>query len=337
MSNRDILAIGTSAGGVEALRFLASQMPQDFPASILMVIHLSAQFESTMDAILTQAGPLPACFAADGMTLERGHIYLAPPNSHMLADGEELSLGQGPRENNSRPAIDPMFRSVALCCGPRAVGVVLTGTLGDGASGLHTLQQCGAVTVVQDPSDAAYAGMPEAALTKLKPDHVASLAGMPALFQRLVRGPAGTDQRATSATNLVYEVELAKGKTGSMSKMDEIGRRSVLACPDCHGIMWEIQEGDLLRYRCHVGHAYTAELMGLALDENLQRAFSSSLRAMDERIALVGKLGKQAEQAGRPHLAESWRKKLVEYHQEAEILRDAVRRFDRLAARAVQK
>lgn len=122
-----------------------------------------------------------------------------------------------------------------------------------------------------------------------------------------------------------------------MSKMDEIGRRSVLACPDCHGIMWEIQEGDLLRYRCHVGHAYTAELMGLALDENLQRAFSSSLRAMDERIALVGKLGKQAEQAGRPHLAESWRKKLVEYHQEAEILRDAVRRFDRLAARAVQK
>ncbi len=201
--------------------------------------------------------------------MQPSQIYLAPPNSHMLTDGDELSLGQGPRENNSRPAIDPMFRSVALCCGPRAVGAVLTGRLRDGASGLHTLQQYGAVTVVQDPGDAAYAGMPEAALIQLKPDHVASLASMPALFQRLMREPRGPDRSALPSPNLVYEIELAKGRTGSMSKMDEIGRRSVLACPDCHGVMWEIREGDLLRYRCRVGHAYTAELMGLILDETL--------------------------------------------------------------------
>src|SRR3954454_6737004 len=173
MPNRDILAIGTSAGGVHALRFLAAGFPADLPASVLMVIHLSPHFQSTLDAILTEAGPLPAQFAEDGCEIAHGEIYIAPPDSHLLVDGGTLRLGQGSRENNSRPAIDPLFRSLALCCGSRAIGVVLTGTLGDGASGLHTLHEYGGLTVVQDPDDAAFAGMPEAALSEFKPDHVA--------------------------------------------------------------------------------------------------------------------------------------------------------------------
>lgn len=335
MSNRDVLAIGTSAGGVEALRFLVSKFPRDFPASVMVVIHLSVHFESTLDSILRQAGPLPAQFARDGMKMEPGRIYIGPPDSHLLLDGDKLRLGQGTRENNTRPAIDPLFRSVALCCGYRGIGAVLTGALGDGASGLHTLHEYGGLTVVQDPGDAAFSGMPEAALTKFKPDHVAGLAEMPALFQRLVSQPQGS--RIEPSSHLRYEVGLAKGGNGSMSELDRIGQRSLLACPDCHGVMWEIQEGDLLRYRCHVGHAYTAELMELALDETLRRALGSGLRALDERIALTGKLHKQAAEAGRKHLAESWGKKLVECEQEAEILRDAIKRFDRLAARSVQQ
>lgn len=118
MANRDILAIGTSAGGFDALRFLAGELPRDFPASVLAVIHLSSQFRSSLDAILTQSGPLPASFAADGAKLEKGHIYIAPPERHLLVEGEHLRLGSGPRENNARPAIDPLFRSAGLCCGP---------------------------------------------------------------------------------------------------------------------------------------------------------------------------------------------------------------------------
>lgn len=334
MPNRDVLAIGTSAGGVEALRFLASEFPPDLPASVVMVIHLSAHFESTLDSILTQAGPLPAHFAEDGMKMERGRIYIGPPDSHLLVDGEKLRLGQGARENNTRPAIDPLFRSVALCCGHRAVGAVLTGTLGDGASGLHTLHEYGGLTVVQDPSDAAFSAMPTAALTKFKPDHVTGLAAMPALLRRLMNQPQGNS--IEPSPQLRYEVDVAKGGNGGMSKLDRMGQRSLLACPDCHGVMWEIQEGDLLRYRCHVGHAYTAELMGLALDETLRRALNSGLRALDERIALTSKLHRQAVDAGRKHLADSWGKKLVECEQEADILRDAIKRFDRLAARSVQ-
>jgi two-component system, chemotaxis family, protein-glutamate methylesterase/glutaminase len=317
------------------LRFLASEFPKDMPASILVVIHLSPQFQSSLDAILTQAGPLPARFAEDGMKLERGQIYIGPPNSHMLAEGYTLRLGHGPRENNSRPAIDPLFRSVGLCCGHRAVGVVLTGSLGDGASGLHTLHKSGGLTVVQDPSDAAHSGMPYAALMKFRPDHIASLAKMPPLLQLLLSEPAS--QPIDRLPELVYEVDVAKGGASNMQEMDRIGCRSLLACPDCHGVMWEIEEGTLLRYRCHVGHAYTAELMSLALDENLNRALGSGLRALDERVALANKLFKQAEESGRSHLAESWRMKLAEYEQEARILRDSIRRCDLVAARSVQK
>jgi two-component system, chemotaxis family, protein-glutamate methylesterase/glutaminase len=334
MPNRDVVAIGTSAGGVEALRFLAREFPADFPAAVLVVIHLSPHFHSSLDAILTQDGPLPACFASDGMPLERGRIYIGPPDAHLLADGDRLSLGLGPRENNARPAIDPLFRSLALCCGPRAIGAVLTGTLGDGASGLHSLHEYGGITVVQDPGDAAFAGMPEAALSEFTPDHVASLASMPALFGNLVAKPVGEAMAPTF--ELRYEVDIARGKRGSMADLDRYGRRSVLACPDCHGVMWEIKEGDLVRYRCHVGHAYTAELMSLALDENLQRALGSGLRALDERIALAKSLQREAKRNGHNRVADSWRKKLSEYEREAQILRDSMRRVDEIAARAAQ-
>ncbi len=334
MANRDILAIGTSAGGFEALRFLAREFPRDLPASVLVVIHLSSQFRSMLDALLTQAGPLPATFAVDGEKLERSRIYIAPPGRHLLVQNEGLRLGLGPRENNARPALDPLFRSAGLCCGARAIGAVLTGTMGDGAAGLAALKQCGGITVVQDPSDAAFPEMPATALTRTEPDHVVGLAGMPALFEKLVRQPAG--QRAPVDEAMAYEVNIASGGRASMSEMDRIGRRSVLACPDCHGVMWEINEDELVRYRCHVGHAYSAELMSLALDDNLRRALGSALRTLDERIAFARKLESEARLSGRTRIAASWASKASEFEEEAKVVRDSIRRTDEIAARLTE-
>ena len=141
MANRDVLAVGTSAGGVEALIFLAKHFPRDFPASVLVTIHLPRHGPSSLDEVLSHAGPSPAVFAIDNDTLRKGRIYIAPPDRHLIVDDDRLSLGEGPRENNTRPAIDPMLRSAAVCCGPRAIGVVLTGTLGDGASGLWAVRR----------------------------------------------------------------------------------------------------------------------------------------------------------------------------------------------------
>lgn len=330
MAKRDILAIGASAGGFEALRFLASEFPPDLAAAVLIVIHLPSQFRSTLDAILTQAGPLPAKFAEDGEHAKKSHIYIAPPENHLLVNGDQLQLGHGPRENNTRPAIDPLFRSAALCCAPRTIGVVLTGTLGDGASGLWRLKQSGGITVIQDPADAAYPEMPATALRRSTPDHLIGLAGMPGLLSKLVGQPAG--EAMPVPAEVKYEVRIARGEPGSMSEMDRVGRRSVLACPECHGIMWEIDEGELVRYRCHIGHAYTAELMSLALDENLRRALASGLRALEERVALAQRLHQQASDSGHVRVAESWARKAQEFEEEQKLLRESLRRIDQVAA-----
>jgi two-component system chemotaxis response regulator CheB len=332
MANRDILALGTSAGGVEAIIFIAGRLQRNLPASILLTIHLPMHSRSSLDEILTRAGPLPACFAKDGDILRKSHIYIAPPDRHLVVDGDHISLGEGPRENNARPAIDPMLRSAAVCCGSRTVGVVLTGTLGDGASGLWTIRQSGGITVVQDPKDAAYSEMPLTALNRAKPDHIAQLKDMPALLTSLAHEPAGETKALPRSAH--YEVEVARTGRGDMDQMDKFGRRSVLACPDCGGVMWELDEGDLSRFRCHVGHTYTAEVMSLALDDNLRRALASAVRALEERTALARKLYHQAKNSGHRLLAETWAAKMNEFERESEIIRNSTRRMDRLAAQA---
>jgi two-component system, chemotaxis family, protein-glutamate methylesterase/glutaminase len=314
MANRDVLAVGTSAGGVEALIFLAGHFRPDFPASILVTIHLPSHSASSLHELLTRAGSLSASFAADGERLRKAHIYIAPPDRHLLLDGDRLSLGFGPRENNSRPAIDPMLRSTAVCCGSRAIGLVLTGTLGDGASGLWAIRQCGGIAVVQDPTDAAFSEMPLTALNRAKPDHVVRLADMPALLHGLAHEPIGAPRPVPRS--IAYEVEVARDGRSSMNNMDNLGRRSVLACPDCGGVMWEIDEDELVHYRCHVGHIYAAELMSVALDENLRRALASALRALEERVALACKLYKEALDSGHRLLADNWLQKAREFERE---------------------
>jgi two-component system, chemotaxis family, protein-glutamate methylesterase/glutaminase len=329
LAERDIVAIGTSAGGVQALKYLASKFSPDFPASILAVIHLPGRFNSNLDEILSRSGPLPASFAEDGEEIERGHIYLGRPGKHLLVDSRRIQLGVGPLENNARPAIDPLFRSLAVCCGPRSIGMVLTGALGDGSSGLQALKQCGGITVVQDPDDAEFPSMPRSALSRTRIDYVEALAGIPALLDGLVHLPAGEPVEVPG--NIKFEVEIARTGRSTMMNLDEIGRRSVIACPECHGVMWEIEDGELVRYRCHVGHAYSVDLLNIALDANLNRALGSALRVLDERAAVSRRLEEQAAERGGSDLARSWQRRADEFERDAEILRESMRRIDEIA------
>lgn len=334
MAHRDIIAIGASAGGIDALRYLASALPARFDAAILVAMHLAEDFPSGLEQVLTRSGVLPARFAQGGEKIENGQIYIAPPRWHLLLNADQrLELGRGPRENRARPAIDPMFRSVALCCGPRAIGVVLSGMLGDGAAGLLALKQCGGVTVVQEPADAAFSEMPMQALQRTRPDHVAALAALPALLKKLVQQPAG--KPVPVPDRLRFEVEIARSGRSKMSEMDRIGRRSVLACPDCHGVMWEIDEGELVRYRCHVGHAYTAESMRSAIDENLARALGSALRALDERVAIAEKLRDSAAANQHRKSVELWQHRVDEAQREADIIRESLINLERAAGEKI--
>src|SRR5262245_33326296 len=332
MANRDLVAIGASAGGVEALTLLCTKLAAQFPATILITLHLPSHSDSALDQLLSQAGPLPAKFANHGDQLRKGQIFLAPPGCHLIADGDRLMLGKGPRENHVRPAIDPMLRSVAVCCGSRAVGVVLTGTLGDGASGLKAIQQCGGISVVQDPDDAAFPEMPRTALNRSMPDHIVRLADLPLLLNSLVQRPAGEPKPCPESVR--FEVAVASGQRSSMRDMDRLGRRSVLTCPDCHGVMWEIDDDDLYHYRCHTGHAYGADTMAFALDENVRRALASALRALEERIALTEKLRWHANDRGHNKSADIWTRRIEEIEKEADSLRRAIVRFDEVTERA---
>lgn len=329
MTNRDIVAIGASAGGVEALRYLFEKLPPQFPASILVTQHLPSQYQSSLDRILSPADGVAVSFAVDGETPRKAHIYLAPPDRHLLIDGDKLHLGTGPRENNSRPAIDPMLRSVGLCCGGRSIGIVLTGTLSDGASGLWALRKAGGIAVVQDPKDAPFPEMPRNALALSGPQHIATLSDMPHLLDSLTHQSAGPNLPLPG--RIRFEVETAKTGHYAMEKMDHLGSRSVLTCPDCGGVMWEIEEGDLMRFRCHVGHAYTAEVLSLAEDESVRRALQTAMRGFEERLALLKRMEERAVENGHKELAKTWRSRAQEYQEQASILTRAIQRLDDVA------
>jgi two-component system chemotaxis response regulator CheB len=187
-----LVVIGTSAGGIEALRAIAAALPADFPAAIAIVMHLSPQSPGILDDILNRAGPLRADVARGGERLQPGHIYVAPADAHLLVEPGRLRLTRGPKENRFRPAIDPLFRTAAQVYGPAAVGVILTGNLDDGTAGLWAIKKLGGTTVVQDPADAMFPAMPESAVRHVEIDHVVPLAAIAPLLVRLTtsRSPA---------------------------------------------------------------------------------------------------------------------------------------------------
>ena len=185
MAGRDIVTIGASSGGVEALSALVGGLPADLPAALLVVLHSPEGMPSSLPRILSRSGPLEAAHPEDGDGIENGRIYVAPPGFHMLVEDGVVRLVRGPRENYHRPAADPLFRSAAVARGPGVVGVVLTGARDDGTAGLVAIKRRGGVTVVQDPDDALFRWMPESALRYAEVDHSVPLVKMAPLLARL--------------------------------------------------------------------------------------------------------------------------------------------------------
>lgn len=296
---RDLIVIGTSAGGVQALQELVAELPPELPASVLVVLHLSSSGASVLHEILARAGELPATQAVDGEQLERGHIYVAPPNQHLLVRGPNIHLSGGPRENGHRPAIDPLFRSAARAFGPRVIGVVLTGTLDDGTDGLRLIKQSDGAAVVQDPDDAAYSEMPQSAIDYAIPDHVVPVVDMGKVLCDLVDESLEPSLAATIPSPREQEIDLVETELGR-EPPDE-GNASLLTCPDCGGVLIEREEGGgVVRFACQVGHAYSpeslVELQGDALESALWRA----LRTLEERADLLNRMAKRAERRGMP-------------------------------------
>jgi two-component system chemotaxis response regulator CheB len=318
MQNRDIVVIGGSAGALEPLRRLLSDLPGDLPAALFVVVHTAPNAHGALGRILDRAGPLPADFARDGLRFEPGRVYVAPPDLHLLLDDGRMLLRRGPRENLSRPAIDPLFRSAAAACGSHVIGLLLSGMLYDGASGLRAIKRCGGIAVVQDPADALYPDIPRHALERTEVDYCVSAAELAQLLVAIVAEPAGPSPEVPEEIRLEARIA-AQGSSGRETD-EELERPVALSCPECGGALREIADGELLRYRCHVGHAYDAGLLLGAQTEGVERALWSALRALEERAALLRRMARQ--QSVNSSLAGRWAERAAEHEAHAQAVRN---------------
>ncbi len=324
MAAHDLVVIGASAGGVAPLREIVAGLPSDFPASVMVVLHLSREQPSMLADLLDRGGPLAASFAEEGEPIEPGRIYVAPADKHLMVEDEQLSVVYGPTENRHRPSVDVLFRSAARWYGPRVVGVVLSGALDDGTAGLVAIKIRGGVTVVQDPVEAFMSDMPRNALRYLEIDHVLPAAEIAPLLIRLTRERARPGEPASD--DMAKETEIVELDPKVLEDGDKPGRNSVFSCPDCNGVLWEIEEGNLLRFRCRVGHAYSPESMVAAHSDSLERALFTALRILEERMALRKRMLSQAKERRLAHLAEHFQTELQTLEKDTDALRAAIRR-----------
>jgi two-component system, chemotaxis family, protein-glutamate methylesterase/glutaminase len=286
MKGRDIVVIGTSAGGLEAVGELIAQLPSDLPAAIFVVQHLAPDLSGV--ALLRRLAPYKsfgARFARDGEAIKHGQVYLAPPDFHMLVRQKKVLVTKGARENGFRPGIDPLFRSAAVTHSNRVVGIILTGLLDDGTAGLIAVKRCGGVTIVQDPKDASYPAMPQSALNNAPVDHCVPVSEMGALLETLTRQPPG--KKAPIPHDITVEAEIAERVLSDIVEVNSLGRQVPYNCPDCGGVLWQMKQGKLLRYRCHVGHSFTADTLLSLQTEKIEETLWVALRMFEERKNLL--------------------------------------------------
>jgi two-component system, chemotaxis family, protein-glutamate methylesterase/glutaminase len=322
-----LVVIGASAGGVNALRRLASALPPDLGACVLIVLHVGAH-ESILPELIASDCAWPVSHAVDGETLRVGTIRIAPPDRHLMVADGRLRLTRGPKENFARPAIDPLFRSAALAFGPNVVGVILTGMLDDGTAGLQAVKAGGGIAIVQDPDDADEPSMPASALRGVAVDHCVPLADLPALLARLLaRKPEPrTFVMTDSMRNAAHEQGLSLGTGDHFEHLRKIGKPSPLTCPECHGGLWQIDGGSPQRYRCHTGHAYTALTLELAVAQATDDALWNALRALHERATVLGQLADACRDARRDGEAGQLEQAARRVTTQARSLRDLLER-----------
>jgi two-component system chemotaxis response regulator CheB len=331
----DAIVIGASAGGVEAVLTLTGGLPAGLPAAVFVAIHVHPASPALFAGLIDRAGPLPASYAADGEVAQPGRIYVAPVDHHLLVEpGGRMRVWRGPKENGFRPAIDPLFRSVARAYGPRAIGVILSGYLDDGVLGLLLIKRRGGVAVVQDPATAAAPDMPQSAVKNVDVDHVLPVERMPALLARLVADPPAVPPAAPPPTEPGVLVMAADIRSGSEDgpldtttnpidrKEAALGPPSALTCPECGGALWQQRIDKVLRYSCHLGHGYTGETLEDQYVREVEAALWIAMRQMVETAELHRRLAQRMRETGPKDRAEEYEARAHETERRVAVLRD---------------
>ena len=295
------------------------------PAAVFVVIHVAPSATSALASILDRAGPLPASQAVDGEAIELSRIYVASPNRHLLIKEGSVAVAVGPRENRHRPAIDTLFRTAARVYGARVIGVVLSGCGDDGVAGLRAIHDRGGVTIVQDPAEASFSDLPRNALAFATVDHTAPVADIAPLVARIVETPARSTEPPTAT--LKKEARLAEADLATIEDERKVGVPSAFSCPDCGGVLWEVEGGDSLRFRCRVGHSYSADALSDEQDDRLERGLWAALRALEENASLARQLATRSLKHGRAVLHERFKERADEAQANADAVRQMILQF----------
>ena len=323
MTNFDLVVIGASAGGVGSLQRVVEHIPAEFPAAILIALHLPDGIRSMLPEILDRAGNLPTSHAINGEKIAPRRIYIAPAGFHLTVQDDRMSVTRGAREHGHRPAIDPLFRSAAIAYGPRVIGIILSGLLDDGTVGLREIKRAGGLAIVQDPRDTEWPSMPQSALNHVQVDYSVPATQIGTLLQQVVMGRPKSQPAMPSNDDKMVNEEL---RELTMHRDEHIhpGEPSPYSCPDCGGVLWELKDGELLRFRCRVGHAYTGESLTTSQAVAVEHALWSALRALEEQAAVRRRMAERARQQGRISSVGRHESQAHELDQQAQQVRSLV-------------
>jgi two-component system, chemotaxis family, protein-glutamate methylesterase/glutaminase len=316
MPTRDLIVIGASAGGVEALKQLVTTLPVDLQAAVFIVLHISPHATSVLPAIITRAGNLLATHPKDGDHFERGHIYIAPPNHHLIIKPHHIKLTQGPKENGHRPSVDVLFRTAARVYRNRVIALVLSGALDDGSAGILKIKDKGGVAIAQNPDEALYRGMPENAIATGKVDYIASINEIAPLLVRLMQEPIAEEN-----TDMSDEPDVAELDANGRLIHELGGTASTYSCPDCGGVLMEYKDDGFVRFRCQVGHAYSAETMLAEQNDAIEEALWVALRTLEENATLSRRMADRAQTNGYADMHARYMERIQDIESRAALLR----------------
>ena len=318
-----VVAIGASAGGVEALSELVRDLPPELDAALFVVLHIPAHTPSALPSILQRCTRLPVRPAVDGESIVPGCIVVAPTDRHLVLEPTCVRVTRGPRENRHRPSIDALFRSASVAFRSRAIGVVLSGMLDDGTAGLWAIKNAGGRALVQDPASAQYASMPESALRHVEVDGVQHAGLLASEIVRLlgerVAAPAEPPPR-----HIEIENHIAREGNGLQAGVMTLGKVSAYTCPDCHGVLVQIEEGKVVRFRCHTGHAFSFKSLLAEVNQAIDKGLWDTLRAIEERILLLRQMAQAAASTSRPEVAAQCEEEAKAAEQRVKLLHDTV-------------
>jgi two-component system, chemotaxis family, protein-glutamate methylesterase/glutaminase len=310
-----VVGIGASAGGVDALIRLVRHLPADLPAAICIVLHVPATGRSLLAPILDRVTELAVAVAVDGEPLVCGRIYVAPPDRHLTVAEGQVRLDRGPKENAVRPAVDPMLRSLAAAYGERSVAVVLSGALGDGSSGAVAVKQAGGTVIVQDPDDATVPSMPTSALR--------AVGDVDAVLRSHEIGTALLEL-ADPARRIREDTAVpVGGEPLEETVVRPPGPPSAFTCPECHGPLWEVDDGPLVSYRCRVGHGFSEDALIIEQGSAVEAALWSALEALEERAEFLRRVAARHGTL-RPRLRDRFDAAARDAVERAELIRHAL-------------